>query len=316
MQWKTMLSLPMKCTRRVSGDFHHCVGDVADRRVEPDIEDLALGALHGHGNAPVEVARDGTRLQAAVQPALDLAVDVGAPLLVALQDPLAQPLLIVLQREIPVGGLLLDGRGAAQLAVRVDELLGAEGAAALLALVAVGAFVAALGAGAHDVAVGEEGLGLGVVVLLALLGDELAVVIELAEEAGGVLGVHLGGRTAVDVEMDAQALEGVLDDPVVAVHDVLRRAALLARLDGDGHAVLVGAADVQHFPAAHPQVADVDVGRHIDTGQVADVDRTVGVGQRTGHEGSFELFVHYFAFFSLPIFCLIRRCAAWILTIS
>ena len=292
------------------------IGNVADRRVEPDVEHLALGALDGHGHAPVEVARDGARLQAAVQPALHLAVDVGAPLLVAVQDPLAQPLLIVLQREVPVGRFLLDRLGAAELALGIDQLLGAEGAAALLALVAVSALVAALGAGAHDVAVREELLGLGVVVLLALLGDELALLVELAEEAGGVLFVHLGGGAAIDVEVDAEPFEGVLDDAVVAVHDVLRGASLLAGLDRNRHAMLVGAADIQHFPAAHPQVADIDISRHIDTGQVADVDRTVGVRQRTGHEGSFELFVHYFVFFSLPILCLIRRCAAWILTIS
>ena len=292
------------------------VGDVADRGVEPHVEDLALGALHGHGHAPVEVAGDGARLQAAVQPALDLAVDVGAPLLVALEDPFAEPGLIVLEREVPVGGLLLDGLGAAELALGVDQLLGAERAAAFLALVAVGAFIAALGAGAHDVAVRQELLRLGVVVLLALLRDELARVVEPAEELGGRLGVHLGRGAAIDVEMDAEPLERVLDDAVVAVHDVLRGAALLAGLDGDGHAVLVGAADIQDFPAAHAQVAHIDVCGYIDTGEVADVDRTVGVRQRAGHEGSLELFVHYFVFFSLPIFCLIRRCAAWTLIIS
>ena len=42
----------------------------------------ALGALYGHGHAPVEVAAHGTRLQAAVEPALALAVDVHLPLFV------------------------------------------------------------------------------------------------------------------------------------------------------------------------------------------------------------------------------------------
>ena len=64
----------------------------------------------------------------------------------AVQYPLSQPLLVVLQGQIPVGSLFLDGLRAAQLALRVDKLLRAEGAAALLALVAVGIGVAALGA--------------------------------------------------------------------------------------------------------------------------------------------------------------------------
>ena len=45
----------------------------------------------------------------------------------------------------------------------------------------------AVGALAHDVAVGEEGLHLLVVVLLAGLLDEFPLVVEFAEEVGGKL---------------------------------------------------------------------------------------------------------------------------------
>ncbi len=161
-------------------------GDVADRSVEPDVEHLALGALHRHGDAPVEVAAHGTRLQTSVEPALALPVDVGFPLLVPLEDPCAEKLLVAVERQIPVLRLALDGHRARHGAVGLEELVGREGRAALLALVAVGAFVAALGAGAHDVAVGEEGLRLLVVVLFRGALDELALVVELAEKADAV----------------------------------------------------------------------------------------------------------------------------------
>ena len=75
--------------------------------------------------------------------------------------------------------------------MRVLELFGAQGGTALLALVAVCIRVSAAGAGAGDVAVGQEDLGLGVEILFRLPGYEFPVIIELAEELRGVLAVDL-----------------------------------------------------------------------------------------------------------------------------
>ena len=280
------------------------VGDVADRSVEPDVEHLAVGAFDGHRDAPVQVARDGTGLQAAVEPALALAVDVGLPLLVLLEDPLAEPGLVAVEREIPVLGFLLDRHGAAELGVRVQQFLGAEGRTAFLALVAVGVLVAALRAGALDEAVGEEHAGLGIVELLGDLRDEVFLLVELAEELRSVLRVDGGGGAGVDVEVDAELREGVLHDPVVAVHDVLRGDALLAGLDGDGDAVLVAAADEHHVLAAHAEIADVDVAGDVGAGEVADMDGAVRVGKGTGDQGSFAhtIIMYRYSFLSLPSF--------------
>ena len=261
----------------------HRIGYISYRRVEPYVEHLALCALHGHRNAPVEVSGDGARLQASVQPALHLAIYVRAPLLVSFEYPLAQPLLVILQRQVPVGCFLLHRLRAAELGLRVYELLGAEGASALLALVAVGILIAALRAGADYVTVSEEGLRLRVIVLFALLAYELAFVIKLAEEGGRVLLVHLGTGAPVNVEVYTQGLEASVDYAVIAVNYVLWAAALLACLDGDRHSVLIGAADEQHLASAQTQIAHIDVGRDIHSCQVADVDRPVGVWQGCGH---------------------------------
>ena len=192
-----------------------------------------------------------------------------------------------------MAGLALHEGVAGEGVAGVDELLGREGAAALLALVAVGAGGVAVGALADDVAVGEELVGLLVVELLALELHELVVVVELAEEVAGHLAVCGGGGAAVDVERDAEVAERLADDLVVAVHDILGRAALFLGADGDGHAVLVAAADEEHVLALQAQVADVDVGGYVDAGQMADVDGAVGVGQGARHESSLEfLFFH------------------------
>ena len=120
----------------------------------------------------------------------------------------------------------------------------------------------------------------------------LSLVVEGAEEVGSGLAVDVGGGASVVVEGDAEVAEAVGDDAVVAVHHFLGRAALLACADGDGHAVLVGAADEEHLAALQAEVADVDVGRHVDAGEVAYVYTAVGVGQGCRHQraGKFVLF--------------------------
>ena len=267
-------------------------GDVTDRCVEPDVEHLALGTLDRNGNAPVQVAAHGTRLQAAVQPALALSVDIGLPLPVALENPLAEESFILIQRQIPVFGLALDGHRTRHGAVGVDQLVGRKGRSALLALVAVGAVVAALGAGAHDVTVGKERLRLLVVILHRGLLDELALIVKLAEEVRSRPGV--GGRRGarIDVERHAEPLERAFDQFVVAVYDLLGRDALLAGLDRDGHAVLVGSADRDHVAALQAQVTRVDIRRYVDSRQVADMYGAVGIGECRSHEIAFELFSH------------------------
>ncbi len=133
-----------------------CGGNVADGGVEPYVEHLAFGAFDGHGHAPVEVAADGPRLQALVEPRLALSVDVGFPLLVILEDPLAQERLVAVEGQVPVFGLAEDGLAAGDGGAGVDQLGGAEGGAALLTLVAVSSFIPAVGTGAGDIAVGQE----------------------------------------------------------------------------------------------------------------------------------------------------------------
>jgi len=90
-------------------------------------------------------------------------------------------------------------------------------------------------------------------------------------------------RATVNIKTYAQALHAVFDELVVAVNDGLRRDALFARADGDGHAVFVAAADKHHVFALQAQVAHVDVGRHVNARQVTDVHGAVGVWQRRCH---------------------------------
>ena len=133
------------------------VGYIADRRVKPYVEHLALCTLHWHRYAPVEVASHGARLQVHVEPALALTIYVGAPLLVVLQYPFLQPVLILAQRQIPVlRGALHQSVSGIVLVCRVDELVRRERGTTLLTLVAVGVEVMTARTLAHDVSVRKE----------------------------------------------------------------------------------------------------------------------------------------------------------------
>ena len=167
-------------SRRSTASGRPGVGDVADRRIEPDVEHLAFRTFDGHRDTPIEVAGHGTRTQTAVEPRLALPIDVRTPLFVFLEDPLLKPLLVLIKRQIPMGSGFLNERIARLGVIGVDELFGRKGRTALLALVAIGAEAVAVRTFATDITVGEEVTGLGVLELLGGLLDELAVVVELA----------------------------------------------------------------------------------------------------------------------------------------
>ena len=97
---------------------------------------------------------------------------------------------------------------------------------------------------------------------------------------------------AINVEVDAQGLETLADYIVVFVHDVLRAAALLACLDGNGHSVLIAAAHIQHILPAESEISHINISRHIYSGKMPDMHRAVGIRQRAGHQGSLELLFH------------------------
>jgi hypothetical protein len=79
-------------------------------------------------------------------------------------------------------GLFEHGHVAGDCRARVDEVGGIERRAARLALVAIGVLVAAMRAGARDVAVGKKLVGMLIVILLARLLDKFALVVELLEK--------------------------------------------------------------------------------------------------------------------------------------
>ena len=268
------------------------VTDVADGRVEPYVQHLSLSAFHRHGDTPVQVACYGTGAQSAVQPALALAVHVGTPFLVLFQNPLLQPFLVFVQGQIPVLCLAqhqgISGFGV----IGIDQFFGAECGTAGLALVTVSLGGMATGAFAADVAVGKEVACLFVIELLADLFHQFALVIQFLEEVAGQLVMSVAGGAAIDIEADAEALEGILDERVVAVHHLLHGDAFLAGTDGNGNAMLVASANEKHIATLQAQITHINVCGDINSGQVAYVYGTIGIRQCRGHGCSLEILFH------------------------
>ena len=100
-------------------------------------------------------------------------------------------------------------------------------------------------------------------------------------------------RAPVDVEGYAQLGKGILDDGMIAVYDILRGDTLFFGLDGDGHSMLVAAADEEHLLTFHAEIAGIDIGRHVDAGQMPDMHRTVGIRQSRSDKRTLEIFHIY-----------------------
>jgi len=167
------------------GQQFSCIGDVTDGCIKPHVQHLAFSAFNRYGYAPVKVTTHGAWLKAHVQPTFALAVDVGFPLLVILEDPLFEEGFIDIKRQIPVLGLFENGGAAADHRFGIDQVGGVERGAAGFTLVAIGAFVVAMRAGPHDVTVGQELSGFVIVVLFGGLLQKQTLVVQGFEKVGG-----------------------------------------------------------------------------------------------------------------------------------
>src|ERR671927_1793737 len=140
-------------------------------------------------------------------------------------------------------------RSAGDLGVRLDKLVSLVPRAAVVALVASRLLVAAHGASPLDVAIRQETALRRAVHLLGLGLRDVAALLEFAVEELGILCVKRGRGAREVIEGDAEALEGLLHVSPPIVDDLLRVPPLALCRQGDRHAVLVGAADVDYVLA-------------------------------------------------------------------
>ena len=256
--------------------------EVADRRVEPDVE--VLSGRIGDLEAEIRrVARYVPVLESLREPLLELARDafLDRP---ALHEP-GQPLLERAQLEEIMLRFAPDRRRSADHRDRILEIGRRVGRAAVLAGVSVLIRRAAHRANAPDVAIGQEHFRALVVCLPdALLIDAAALakaqIHPVADRPGfGRM------RRAVVVEADQHVGQVA---PMFAVHPVdqrLRRDTLGLRLEHDGRPMGVVGADVITLVAPQFLESDPYIGLY-DLEDVAQVNGAVCVRQGAGNQDS------------------------------
>ena len=175
-----------------------------------------------------------------------------------------------------------DGRAG------VDQVFGIKLLGAIVALIAACVLKPAIGAGAFNIAVGEEAaIGLGVNLGLVNFFDQ-PFVSKCACEMLGQFFVLLGRRAAEVVEAEAKSCRDVTLHGIHLSAIFLDRFASFCRGQLGGGAVLIGGAKEQDFVTAGAQVAGIEISWQLAAHQIAEVLDPVDIG----NGGSDEVTCH------------------------
>ena len=263
----------------------HGGGQVADDGLEPDVDALAFVTFHRERNAPGQIARYGAVFQAALQEAAGGIGYVGPPKLFA-ADPIQQGLLESGQAQEEVLGIAEVGRLVADAAPGFNEFYRVESVTTVVALVAPGAVVAAMGTRALNVTVGQETGAAGAMGQQHSVGVYVILFLKTFENVLHDPLVVLGVRRSEQVEGDPQTLPGIEELGVIAVQDHAGINAFLIGPYRNGGSVGIRAGYHQHFVALHAMVTGKNIGGQIAAGDMPHVQGAVGVGPGDANENS------------------------------
>ena len=250
---------------------------VADYRFEPHVDPLVVVVGQGNRDSPVDVPRDGPVLQPVLEHLQGEVEDVGSPV-VLLFNPFDK---LLLERAEPEEVVLRPpnlGRRSAHPTLQVNKVGGVQGLAAGVALVAPGPGAIAVRTRPLDIAVGEVAAAALAVGQHHLALVDIVLRQQLQEDVLHHLPVVHRPRGCEQVEGDAHPVPAVEKEGLVTVDDYLRGNVLLLGPEGDRRPMLVAPRHHQHLVPLGAMVPGEDVGGKVGAGQVAQVQRAVGVG--------------------------------------
>ena len=160
----------------------------------------------------------------------------------------------------------------------ISELTRLIGGPAFLALVAPGALIPAFLAAALHVPIGKELTAFGAIILQCALPVEIAVLHQLVEDVVDHIEMVLRRGLCEQGEVDAQVLDGLLVDAMVALGHLLRSGLLLLGPDGDGRSMHVRAGDHEDLISLERVIFCEYVRGQEGTGHMSEMKRAVGVG--------------------------------------
>ena len=224
-------------------------------------------------------------MESALQEAYGEVAHVRPPVVLG-ADPIEKLVLEGAQAQKEVLSLPDNRAVAAQLAGHADKLVGVEGAAAVVTLVAARTVEPAVRALSLDVAVGQEpavrlAVGLHHRVLL-----DVALLVEGQEHVLGDRSVVVGVSGREEVEVDTQALPVVEELGLILLEHLLGTHTAL--LSGQRYRCAVGVApgDHQDVVALEAVVSGEDVGWQVAACDLSEVYGSVGVGPRYSYENA------------------------------
>lgn len=100
----------------------------------------------------------------------------------------------------------------------------------------------------------------------------------------------------IDIKRDPQPLKRIFDHGMVLIYHILRGDPCVARLQGNGHPMLIGPPDEKHLFSFQPEITGIYVGGNVNPGQVADMDRPVGIRKGRRDQRALEI-SHGWSFF-------------------
>mmetsp|Transcript_23818 Transcript_23818/g.33561 ORF Transcript_23818/g.33561 Transcript_23818/m.33561 type:complete len:256 (+) Transcript_23818:1369-2136(+) len=223
-----------------------CDGQVADRSIEPHVEDFVCKAIERNRCAPLQVSRDTARFQAVTQPALSCGDGVlrPVPFDLGVVDERGQlgGQLGQIQKQVS-GGLFGDFDCWVHLGFGIDQLSCIEESPASVTLVSSGVVVPAFGARTADEAISQKAQFWAPQLHHVIL-SHAALVVGFDKDILSNHGLVLGRRATKMIKIDVKPLVNFRVDGIVVVTYLLRSGILLQGFGFCCSSVLVGATHI------------------------------------------------------------------------
>ncbi len=98
--------------------------------------------------------------------------------------------------------------------------------------------------------------------------------------------MYLVGGSRINIKGDTEILKCLFVDGMITVDHFLWCDTFISCLEGYGNTVFVRSADRYNVNTLKSQISCINVGRDVDSGKVADMQRPVGVWQSRGNKVS------------------------------
>jgi len=259
-------------------------GNVADRSIEPHIEDLLAVLLKRNRGSPLEVTRDASALETTLQEVVSEGDSIGRPVGLDLLDPLLELRLDLGQIDEDVGRGADFGSRFALVADGLDELDGVDKLTTAVALISLGIMVMAHGALTANEAISQEAFTLEAILLVNHLLEGVSVLVKGIEDVLSNLGLLGSGSSSELVEVTVEPLVDISVDGVVVIANLLRGLAFLHRLSLSGGSIFISSANVHGVMASKSRESGIHVGREHASDNVSQMRHVVNVGECTSDE--------------------------------